>query len=181
MGEFIRFEQDPANKMVYVRLKSLTREVVRGIRQAYYQIGRDLKAYAKKGILNKKGKSGTTYYSLQKRKNKKTGKDMDVRVSHKASAPGEFPANQTGELQRSVNFVVRGAEQLEFGAGSNQTQTGRSIGNAPYAAALELGAKNKDGSVRMEPRPYLIASIKATEGSAQQHFEIEIEKALNSK
>lgn len=57
---------------------------------------------------------------------------------HQASAPGEAPANWTGEL------VASGATRY------NRAQLyGEVVFTAPYALALEYGTE------KMEPRPYL--------------------------
>ena len=82
---------------------------------------------------------------------KKTGQVYRVRirgrmVNHRASAPGEMPANMKGDLQRSIAFIVSGGNQMEFGA------------NTKYAAWLEEGTK------RMEPRPYLSTIVARNSG-----------------
>lgn len=70
------------------------------------------------------------------------------RIRHRASAPGEAPANRTGVLQRSISFIVHGGNQMEFGA------------DAEYAAWLEEGTK------RMEKRPYLKVTVDRNSGYA---------------
>lgn len=84
---------------------------------------------------------------------KKTGKTRVVtvrgrRVRHRASAPGEAPANLSGVLQQSIRFIVHGSNSMEFGA------------DAPYAAFLEEGTK------RMAKRPYLITTVQRNDGYA---------------
>lgn len=152
--------EDPNNRAVYLKVGAITKDTRRGIRQAYYKIGKDLKAYAAKKI--KEGpKTGIKYVIYGGFKthvffdNTKRTKKI-----HQASAPGEFPARLSGGLIRSLGFAVSGWTQLEFGA------------DAPYAKALE------EGDDRVKARPYLKPSLKATEGSAVTHFETEIKKAL---
>ena len=61
-------------------------------------------------------------------------------VQHRASAPGEPPAPDTGRLRASITTeVVRGASEVR----------GIVTANTEYAAALELGTE------KMRPRPYL--------------------------
>lgn len=61
-------------------------------------------------------------------------------VEHRASAPGEPPAPDTGRLRASVTTeVVRGLGEV----------VGYVAVNTEYAAALELGTE------KMKPRPYL--------------------------
>jgi hypothetical protein len=61
-------------------------------------------------------------------------------VEHRASAPGEPPAPDTGRLRASVTTeVVRGPNEV----------TGYVAVNTEYAAALELGTE------KVKPRPYL--------------------------
>ena len=56
---------------------------------------------------------------------------------HRSSAPGEAPANRTGNLIQSLYSVVKSANELEIGE------------TARYAGYLE------DGTSKMLPRPHL--------------------------
>jgi len=60
---------------------------------------------------------------------------------HQASAPGEFPAADSGRLHQSLTTVP-----VENGPDRFVVQTGA---NTPYAMVLELG------SARMAPRPFM--------------------------
>lgn len=61
-------------------------------------------------------------------------------VEHRASAPGEPPAPDTGELRRRIEVeVVRGRNEVR----------GVITANVEYAAALEMGTE------RMRARPFL--------------------------
>src|SRR5689334_20541907 len=59
-----------------------------------------------------------------------------------ASAPGEPPAKRSGRLSRSIEHRTSGLK-MEFGE------------TALYAGYLEKGTRNKDGSVRIAPRPHV--------------------------
>ena len=62
--------------------------------------------------------------------------------THRASAPGEAPAVDSGELLRAIVFDVRGME-VEIGAEAG----------APYAELLE------EGTSKMEARPWLEPAV----------------------
>lgn len=144
----MKLSVDPNNEKAYVSLRGLKKASRRGIRQGNYFLGRDLMKTSKDGM--KKGpKSGKTYTIT------KNGR----RQNHTASAPGEYPANLTGETSRGIRFEVRGSRQLVFGAQSEW---------APY---LERGTS------RMAPRPFLYKSIRANERNALKHYSREIERA----
>lgn len=66
---------------------------------------------------------------------------------HQASAPGEVPANRTGRLAKSVRYEATGHHTLVFGE------------DAEYAGYLEDGTHNRDGSLRMAPRPHLRVAV----------------------
>lgn len=61
---------------------------------------------------------------------------------HRASAPGEAPANRSGNLRRSVFYKVENANKLTVSA------------SASYAEFLETG------TVNMAPRPFMTPSVK---------------------
>lgn len=81
----------------------------------------------------------------------KTGRIYRIRkgnqiVDHQASAPGETPAEITGNYRKSVGTIVRLSE-IEFG------------NTAVYARALELG----DTKINLLPRPGLFNAIVASQ------------------
>lgn len=79
-------------------------------------------------------KTGATY----KRGNK----------THTASAAGEYPATDTGELVKSIS--------VKIDKGSADVQA-----TAPHAMHLEFGTRN------MEARPFLQPSLEATRGKVK--------------
>jgi len=82
----------------------------------------------------------------------RTGRVYTIRGrKHQASAPGEAPANRTGRLAKSVGYKATGHHTLEVGE------------EAEYAEYLERGTHNKDGSVRMAPRPHLQVAVTETQ------------------
>lgn len=87
--------------------------VENGIKKALTQIGTLIVKETQKGIKNPP-KSGRTY------------------GSHRASKAGEYPANKTGNLRRSVNFEVKNKNKMVVGA------------TADYAVFLEEGTSKID-------------------------------------
>ena len=65
-------------------------------------------------------------------------------ISHIASAPGQFPATDTGRLVSSISTQVSSV--------GNKVE-GKIIAEAPYAAHLEFGTKD------MEARPFMQPSL----------------------
>lgn len=169
----LQVKDSPSNYKFYLRIDNITRQTKRGIRQAYYQIGRGLKSYASKKM--QEPKSGRTYNVTATSITRKGANNFTrgkVRyITHTASAPGEFPWSRapqtTGDLRKSLNFTVRGATSLEFGA------------NTPYAKYLELGS-DLNGGGRMKPRPYLKQSMIDTQAQAIEYFNTEIKRALEN-
>lgn len=140
----------------------ITRE---GIRKAFYYIGNDLRRTTQESILSGP-KTGRTYLiRIGGRK-----------INHTASAPGEAPANFTGNLRKSIGFEVRGGDKLEFGSRSGPPAAGLSPKQsvAEYSKYLELGTS------KMAARPYLKPSITKNQQNAKQHFEREIERGFKS-
>jgi hypothetical protein len=147
----LKMRQDDQNKRVYFKVNTITRDIRKGIRQAYYLIGRELKSYTNKKMQEpKSGRVYTVYRNGRK-------------IKHTASAPGEMPWSRaprtTGNLRKSLGFSVRGSSQLEFGAAT------------PYAAALETTMN----------RSYLRRAITDKQKVAETFFYDQIGKALRSR
>lgn len=107
----------------------------KGLRNALFEIGKDA-ARAAAALINNNGRSGRLYFYGGK--------------PHRASAPGEPPANRTGRLKKSMDYSVHGDYQVEFGS------------TASYAKDLE------EGSDKIEPRPFLKEVV---ESKGAQHAE----------
>ena len=86
---------------------------------------------------------------LEMQKDNKTGhKYKKKSVIHQASAPGQYPAVDSGELLTSIFFdVVESKLQVEIG----------NLIGAPYGEFLEFGTS------KMEPRPWLEPSVELHE------------------
>lgn len=91
---------DSSSRKALLTLELAQKSTVRGIRQAFYFLGKDLKADANKNILAKP-RSGRVYKHKGRR--------------HTASTEGESFANRSGAARRTLGFDVKGGDQLEFG------------------------------------------------------------------
>jgi hypothetical protein len=91
-------------KELFVKHKLLPNAMNKAIRLSAYNAGRLLVQDLRQEI--KKPKSGKVYkIYLGKRKK-----------YHIASAPHEVPAYRSGKFYKSVNFLVRGVNRMEFGS-----------------------------------------------------------------
>jgi HK97 gp10 family phage protein len=131
-----------------VVIKQIKRQkkLVNGARRsALYKIGNDIQEEARQSII--RGPKTGKLYRIRGRKNR-----------HRASAPGESPANRTGTLQRSIGFINYGSGII-IGA------------EAEYARFLELGTD------KMAARPYLKRAIDKNIKNFREHMVVEIQKA----
>ena len=150
----LRFEADPKNDRVFVQLFESDDRTSRGIRQGFFRLGARLKQEMNKEVL-KKNKSGRVY----------TRKDKaGRRRRHRASGPGQTPANRTGNYRKNIGFQIRGTRQLEFGVRNG----------ADYAGFLERGTS------KMKARPGVGNAVIATTRDARGFFESSIQSELNA-
>lgn len=113
--------------------------IMSNARIALYNIGKENVRFTRDII--KRGPKTGILYRIPGRKRR-----------HRASAPGEAPANLTGTLRRGVNFKVKGSDQMEFG----DTEI--------YGKFLEIGTR------RMKPRPHLIKAVKHNQAFAEKEL-----------
>jgi HK97 gp10 family phage protein len=99
--------------------------IVRGTAQ-------NIRTHAVKSI-QRGPKTGVTY------RKKRGGKNTDG-VLHRASAPGEAPANDTGRLAGAIKADING-KQAEV------------VADTEYAAWLEFGTRD------IEPRPFMVPAM----------------------
>ena len=92
--------------------------------------------------LHEIGMENVTYMRKLVKQGSKTGKLYRIKGRlHRASAPGEAPANLTGSLVRSMNYKVSSPYHLEFGD------------EAEHGLYLEAGTRN------MEKRPHIERTV----------------------
>ena len=156
-----RIVPDKKNLRAAIQISQLSERNARGIRQAFYKLGKDLRKTASDLILEKP-KHGRLY---RIRRGKLIRK-------HRASAAGEAPANLSGRLRRSLDFNVVGSERMEFGYRQASAEKGSGDG-VFYGKFLERGTRN------MKPRPALFLAIKRNERNAIEHFETELKENFN--
>jgi hypothetical protein len=103
-----RVTPDRNNRRVEFQLSHLNQINVRGIRQAFYQVGVIARRTIKDNIM-KKPRFGKTYKFRGRR--------------HRASVEGESFANRSGDAKATLGFDVRGAQELHFGFRENAKTT----------------------------------------------------------
>lgn len=110
-----------------------------GHRLAFYKIGKENVRVTRELI--KKGPKTGRLYRIAGRKR-----------LHRASAPGEPPANLTGRLRRGVDFIVKGTDQMQFGD------------TVHYGFYLERGTR------KMKPRIHLKRAVVKNARFAEQEL-----------
>lgn len=78
------------------------------------------------------------------------------RLKRQSSAPGEYPAIQSGQLFGSLDYEVHGAHQMQFGS--------RGAFNRGYDYAVGL----HEGTSKMGPRPYLTLTVDKQRGAIER-------------
>lgn len=122
-----------------------------GLERAWWFSAKDIQAEFSRQVLDRKSKTGRIYYRRDK---------AGRRRKHQASAPGQTPANRTGQYRKGFDFIARGAEQLVIGD------------DAPHAEFLEIGTS------RMQKRPGLANAIKASERDIIRNLATEVENFI---
>lgn len=142
---------DPRNYRTEINIRDQGLSTNRGIRKGFYLLGKELVKTARAGVMNPP-KTGRIY-----RYKRESGRYKN----HQASAPGEYPANETGAYRKSLGFEVRGGRQMEFGSDS------------------EYGAYLEKGTSRMGPRPTLQKADAENRGKAFTILDREMKRALS--
>ncbi len=151
------------NNKIYNDLKTHDEKVMSGIRKGLFDVGKALIRHSKENIYKKP--KGGKYYRLRKIKGRVGSRFLSVSkvVTHKASAPGEAPANFTGNLAKGLSYKVRGNTQLIFG-----NKAVSPIDGFAYSEHLE---------VKMN-RPYLAPAVKEEEKNVRNYLIKSIRKEL---
>ena len=143
-------ESGKQNKEVFLSLDQIEDRTRRGIRQGFFRLGALLQKELRSEVM-KKNKTGRLYTAGRTKKGRQR--------RHRSSAPGETPANWTGNYRRNIGYQIHGDKSMEFGIRDG----------ADYALRLEEGTK------RMEARPGVGNAVKATEKDAQRFFDSSLE------
>jgi hypothetical protein len=167
---------------VVTQIREMRGNLIKGIRKGFYDIGKDLVSDAKKYIDEPKhGRQYLTRVGRAKFKRYTWGAAHSIdklkagRV-HIASAPGEAPAILTGRLKRSVDFLVVGADRLDYGVFKERY-------GCDYAKYLEYkdlvrmigGTESK----RIAPRPFISRAYKENREKIPLRIEQAIKQELN--
>lgn len=146
----IRIKEDRKNSYVYMQIERTPLIFQKGIKNALHEIGSE-NVFQLRRFIHLPPKSGRLYF-------------FRGRI-HRASAPGESPANMTGRLSRTTDYKVRmgGSPQVEFGD------------TAFYGEYLELGTRN------MDPRPHVIRTVKKKERDNYNSLERSVKHEINRR
>lgn len=136
------------DEQVKRKMADLPRLGPRALKRALYDIGYDMYKEARR-LIKEGPKTGILYKIKGKR-------------SHRASAPGEPPANWTGKLRRSVGFNVR-KDEVEYGY------------------RLFYGKFLEEGTVKMKERPGLRITYKNKMKNISNHFNYRFREELERK
>lgn len=123
---------DPANQAVYSRLENMPGNTRQSIRRGYFEYGKLWKKEVERAT--REPKTGKVYTRTSARGRRRT---------HRASAPGESHASDTGKLTKSAGWKVNGQLSMDLGYGAD----GKKV--PIYAAAIELG--RLDGTIAARP------------------------------
>lgn len=96
----IKVRKGKDNKKTFLHIKESPRKIARGISNGLYDIGKENVRHLK--TLIQQAPATGRYY-------RRRG------VVHRASAKGEPPASDTGNLANTTDYKVRGVHQVEFG------------------------------------------------------------------
>jgi HK97 gp10 family phage protein len=137
-------EIDNKSREVIFNFKRIDKQMRKGVRRGSIRNGKELKIILKAGIKNPP-KTGRKYANLPNR----------------SSAPGQYPATQSGNLLNSVKHKTVG---LGFKLGYSR--------QALYGRFLELGRR------RMAPRPGIQTTVNKNVFRMKHNYEQELTKYL---
>lgn len=139
------------SKRILKSLKKIEPKTLRGIRQAFYQVGKSLKRNADNAILRGQ-KTGRTYVIRR----------GSIRRRHRASAPGEAWANISSvkkSARGTIDYNVFGGTHMTFFAGTNSKNQAGS-----HAFYLEKGTR------KMRRRPALENALNEEERNIEKYL-----------
>jgi HK97 gp10 family phage protein len=154
-----KFKEGPDNKLTIRALIKMPTEIRKGIRKGAYITGKQLVADTREKMTrgSRSGKLYKIYRGLG-------GRRLSSPRIHRASGANEYPGVVSGRLRNSVDFKVRGADRLEFGAGDNTVQ---------YAKFLETGTS------KIAPRKYLKQTINRLQSQTKTNLSRELNKSIS--
>lgn len=124
--------------MLSIRPNTMNRTVLITINQASRRMNRDIRL-----ALTEVGRENSRHSQMLIKNPPKTGRFYKFRGRpHRASAPGQPPADRSGDLRRTSGYRVYGSSKMEFGD------------RMPYGKFLE------EGTSKMRPRPHLKRTVR---------------------
>lgn len=136
-------------KFVENQLKHAEREITQSVQKAIYKSASLIQADAIRGI----------------QRGKKTGKTYKRRgIQHTASAPGEYPASDTGRLASSIR-INRGLLSADVGS------------DLLYAKILEPDSLTSES--KLQPRPFLEPSYQKNKEKINAYIDKAIDEAFD--
>lgn len=110
-----------------------------GLRDAANMVGQMLVRRTQQGMRDGP-QSGRTYPNLKRQ----------------SSAPGEYPAIQSGQLVGSLGYEVHGANRMEFGS------------RGAFNRGFDYAVGQHEGTSKMGPRPYLTLTVDKERGMIER-------------
>lgn len=153
----------PDSKVTLKTPTKMIEQFKKGLRMGAYISGKEMTKFLK-GEMTKKGRSGRQYLVYQGL----GGRLLKKPRLHTASAPNEYPAVISGNFRKSIDFLVRGYTQLEFGSGRDGLAK-------EYARALELGTS------KMAAREPLGRVVKMFGNKVKTNLTREVNKQMGIK
>jgi len=142
-------QEERNNQAIILRLKSSPKNAKVGIVTGFHRLGNLEVLHARKLI--RKGPKTGRLYSIPGRKRR-----------HRASAPGQSPANLFGNLARSIGYQIYG-DEMSFMTRGNSKGPAVQINGVSYGGFLE----NKN-------RPFLSKTVSHFDSTAENIFNDEI-------
>jgi hypothetical protein len=158
----VNIQSDRKNREVFAQIDNIKAATERGVRRGFFRAGAIIVKEARRSII--KGPKTGRVYKISGRRRK-----------HRSSAPGEPPANLTGQLQKSTGFLISGSSEMKIGAGgADGIIHAHASKNVKYARRLELGDS------KVKARPYLIRAIENKQKDTELAFENGIKELLKA-
>ena len=135
-----------------IRLGNMAKSVRPAVLRSLRRGGLKIENSAVEGIIDPP-KTGRIYKSLHRKG-----------AVHQASAPGEFPAADSGRLHQSITTTV---------VQDDNTRTAvETAANTPYAIPLELGTS------KMAPRPFMSPSFRLHREAIKDEVTLAVAQAI---
>ncbi len=157
----VRVIASPDNNKIEIAHAGLADALTKGFRTGAYISGKQLVKDLRDDMM--KPKSGRSYRIYQGI----GGKSLKQARLHIASSGKETPAIRSGDFRKSVDFLVRGTKQLEFGSGANGFAE-------KYSKFLE------EGTSKMEARKPIGRTVEKLQFQVKENIVKNVNKSVMS-